>query len=104
MNIVVCIKQVPDTETKVRIAATGAWIDESGVNFVVSPYDEYAVEEAIRIKEARGGEVVVVSAGPERVSGALRNCLAVGADRAIHLTLNDVHADQFLEVVEPEKK
>ena len=85
MNIVVCVKQVPDTETKIKIAAGGVWIDESGVNFVVSPYDEYAVEEAIRIKEAKGGEVVVVSAGPERVSGALRNCLAVGADRAIHL-------------------
>jgi len=85
MNIVVCVKQVPDTETKVRIDGSGRWIDETGVNFVVSPYDEFAVEEALRLKEAKGGEVLVISAGPERASGALRSCLALGADRAIHL-------------------
>jgi len=86
MNIAVCVKQVPDTETKIRIDGTGTYIDEAGVNFVVSPYDEYAVEEAIKIKEAKGGgEIVVVSAGPERAATALRSCLAVGADRAIHL-------------------
>lgn len=85
MNIVVCVKQVPDTETKIKIDAAGTWIDETGVNFVLSPYDEYAVEEALELREAKGGEVVVVSAGPERASGALRSCLALGADRAIHL-------------------
>jgi len=85
MNIVVCIKQVPDTETKIRVDGSGKSIDESGVNFVVSPYDEYAVEEALKIKESKGGEVVVVTAGPERAATALRSCLAVGADRAIHL-------------------
>ena len=86
MNIAVCVKQVPDTETKIRIDGTGTYIDEAGVNFVVSPYDEFAVEEAIKIKESKGaGEVVVLSAGPERAATALRSCLAVGADRAIHL-------------------
>jgi electron transfer flavoprotein beta subunit len=85
MNIVVCIKQVPDTEAKIRIDGSGLWIDEAGINFVVSPYDEYAVEEALRIKEAKGGEVVAVTAGPERASTALRSCLALGVDRAVHL-------------------
>jgi electron transfer flavoprotein beta subunit len=84
MNIVV-VKQVPDTETKIKIDGAGTWIDETGVNFVVSPYDEFAVEEALKLKEAKGGEVVVVSAGPERASAALRSCLALGADRAVQL-------------------
>jgi len=95
MNIVVCIKQVPDTETKIKIDASGRRVDETGVNFVVSPFDEYAVEEALRIKEARGGDVTVLSAGPERTSGALRTCLALGADRAIHLK------DDLLESADP---
>ena len=85
MNIVVCVKQVPDTETRIRFGPDGRWIDESGVTFVVSPYDEFAVEEGIRIREARGGEVTVVGAGPERVGQALRTCLAMGADRAVHI-------------------
>jgi electron transfer flavoprotein beta subunit len=85
MNILVCIKQVPDTETRIRIPDGGRWIEESGVTFVLSPFDEFAVEEAIRLRDARGGEVTVLGAGPERVSQALRTCLAMGADRAIHL-------------------
>jgi electron transfer flavoprotein beta subunit len=85
MNIVVCIKQVPDTETKIKIDAGGKGVDQAGINWVVSPYDEFAVEEALRIKETRDGEVVVVSAGSDRVGTALRTCLALGADRAIHL-------------------
>ena len=95
MNIVVCIKQVPDTETKIKIDGSGRAIDEAGVNFVVSPYDEFAVEEALRIKEAKGGEVTVLAAGPERAAGALRSCLALGADRAIHLK------DDALEKTDP---
>jgi electron transfer flavoprotein beta subunit len=85
MKIVVCVKQVPDTETRVKIAPDGASIQESDVNWIVSPYDELAVEEALRIKEAKGGEVVLVSLGPERAQSALRNGLAMGADSALHL-------------------
>lgn len=86
MNILVLVKQVPDTATQVKIGADPTAIDGSGVTWIVSPYDEYAVEEALRIKEKRGqGEVVAVSLGPERVKEALRSCLAMGADRAIHL-------------------
>src|SRR5262245_57491287 len=86
MKIVVCVKQVPDTETRIRIAPEGAAIQEADVtNWVVSPYDEFALEEALRIKEAKGGEVVVVGLGPDRVQAALRNGLAMGADSALHL-------------------
>src|SRR4029450_10479313 len=85
MKIIVCVKQVPDTETRIRIGADGKSIAENDLNWVVSPYDEFAIEEALRIKEAKGGEVVLVSLGPDRVQSALRNGLAMGADSAIHL-------------------
>src|ERR1700746_3816526 len=86
MKILVAIKQVPDTATQVKITADAKSIDTAGITWIVSPYDEYAVEEALRIKEKRGqGEVVVVTLGPERAKEALRCCLAMGAARAIHL-------------------
>lgn len=86
MKILVMIKQVPDTATQVKIGADPKAIDTAGITWIVSPYDEFAVEEALRIKEKRGqGEVVAVSLGPDRVKEALRSCLAMGADRAIHL-------------------
>ncbi len=86
MKILVAIKQVPDTATQVKIGADPRAIDTAGITWIVSPYDEYAVEEALRIKEKRGqGEVVAVSLGPERAKEALRACLAMGCDRAIHL-------------------
>ncbi len=86
MKILVMIKQVPDTATQVKIGGDGRGIDTAGITWIVSPYDEFAVEEALRIKEKRGqGEVVAVSLGPERAKEALRSCLAMGADRAVHL-------------------
>ncbi|HEU5180716.1 MAG TPA: electron transfer flavoprotein subunit beta/FixA family protein [Candidatus Polarisedimenticolia bacterium] len=85
MKIGVCIKQVPDTETKVKVAADGRSLDAAGVTFVISPYDEYALEEALRIKEKQTGEVVVFSVGDERTGTSLRTALAMGADRAVHL-------------------
>jgi electron transfer flavoprotein beta subunit len=85
MKIIVCVKQVPDTESRIRIAPDGRSIVDSDLNWVVSPFDEYAVEEALRIKEKKGGEVVLVSLGPDRVQSALRNGLAMGADSAVHL-------------------
>ncbi|MCI0547786.1 MAG: electron transfer flavoprotein subunit beta/FixA family protein [Candidatus Rokubacteria bacterium] len=86
MKILVMIKQVPDTATQVKIGPDGRAIDPAGITWIVSPYDEFALEEALRIKEKRGqAEVVVVSLGPDRVKEALRSCLAMGADRAIHL-------------------
>jgi electron transfer flavoprotein beta subunit len=85
VKIIVPIKQVPDTETKVVIGSDGKSLDESNVNLVVNPYDEYALEEALKIKDAQGGEVVVITLGPEKAAQALRTCLAVGADKAVHI-------------------
>jgi electron transfer flavoprotein beta subunit len=85
LKTVVCIKQVPDTESRIRIAPDGRTIAEGELNWIVSPYDEFAIEEALRIKEKKGGEVVLVSLGPDRAQSALRSGLAMGADSAIHL-------------------
>ena len=86
MKIVVLIKQVPDTATQVKIGSDGRQIDTAGITWIVSPYDEFAVEEALRIKEKRGqGEVVAVTLGPDRAKEALRSALAMGCDRAIHV-------------------
>ena len=79
MRVAVCIKQVPDTEARLRIARDGRWLDEEDLPFVINESDEYALEEALRIAEATGGgEVVVFSLGPERVREALRKALARG--------------------------
>jgi electron transfer flavoprotein beta subunit len=83
MKIVVCVKYVPDTATKIKIASSGKDIELADVTFVVNPYDEFAVEEALKIKEKFGGEVIVVGAGSESASAGLRTCLAMGADSAI---------------------
>ena len=95
---VVCIKQVPDTETRVKVAADGRTLDPAGVTMVLNPYDEFAVEAALRVKEQlAAGEVVVVSLGSAGVQSTLRNALAMGADRAIHLK-TDVAAPDALAV------
>jgi electron transfer flavoprotein beta subunit len=86
MRIAVCIKQVPDSEARLKVAASGQWIDEDDVSFVINESDEYALEEALTITEKLGGEVIVFSVGPERVREALRKALALGATRAVHLT------------------
>jgi len=86
MKILVAIKQVPDTATQVKISSDPKAIDTAGITWIVSPYDEFAVEEALRIKEKRGqGEVVAVTLGPDRAKEALRSALAMGCDRAIHV-------------------
>ena len=85
MKIAVCVKQVPDTETRIRVAEGGKGVAEGDVNWIISPYDEFAIEEALRLKEKQGGEVVLLSLGPERAQSALRNGLAMGADSAVHL-------------------
>jgi electron transfer flavoprotein beta subunit len=86
MKIVVCVKHVPDTEAKIKIAADGKGPDLAGVKMIVSPYDEYALEEAILLREAgTATELVAMSAGGDEVAASLRAALAVGADRAIHV-------------------
>lgn len=85
MKILVGIKHVPDTETKIRVSPDGKALDETGVKWIISPYDEYALEEALRIREAdaEGGEVVVVCCGREAAKASMQKGLAMGADRGI---------------------
>lgn len=86
MRIVVCIKRVPDTESRIRIAADGSSVDTSGIKYVISPYDEYALELALRLKEAQGsGEIVALTLGAKESAEQLRSALAMGADRAVRL-------------------
>jgi len=85
MNIVVCVKHVPDTEAPIRIQQDGRGIDESALPYVVNYYDEHGIEEALRIKERVGGTVTLITAGPARAAQALRTGLAMGADEAIHI-------------------
>jgi electron transfer flavoprotein beta subunit len=88
MNLYVCIKQVPDTETKIKVNGDASGIDTAGIKWIMSSYDEFAVEEALRLKEKNAGSTVtVISAGPDRVVDALRTALAMGADNAIHVEL-----------------
>ncbi len=90
MNIVVCIKRVPATDTRIKVGADGTSIDETQVESIISPYDEFAVEAALQLKEAAGaGEVTVVSLGPAETTKELRTCLAMGADKAVLLKDGD---------------
>jgi electron transfer flavoprotein beta subunit len=82
---VVCVKQVADTDTRVKIAGDGRSLDPAGVTWILNPYDEFAVEQALQVRDASGGEVVAISIGGAGVTATLRNVLAMGADRAVHL-------------------
>ena len=87
MNLVVCLKRVPDTETRIRIDGSGTGIDPAGVKYVISPYDEYALEAALRTKDAIGeGTVSLLSLGDSTAQETLRKGLAMGADSAVLLT------------------
>jgi electron transfer flavoprotein beta subunit len=90
MKIIVAIKQVPERDAHIRIDAAGKWIEEADLQWALNESDAYALEEALQLKEKHGGEVVVVSAGPERVGSTIREALAKGADRAIHIEADDL--------------
>lgn len=87
MKILVCIKQVPDMESRFKVNSSGIWFDEADLAWRMNEYDEYAVEQAVKLKEQLGDspEVTVLSIGPDRVVEALRKALAMGCDRAVHL-------------------
>jgi electron transfer flavoprotein beta subunit len=85
MKIMVCLKQVPHQDARLDLRPDRTWIQEDNIKFEINSYDTYALEEALRAKDAVGAEVVVVSIGPERVSQALRTALGMGADRAVHV-------------------
>ncbi len=90
MKIIVAIKQVPERDAPIRIAANAKEIEERELQFAMNEPDAYALEEALQLKEKHGGEVIVISAGPERVGATIREALAKGADRAIHIVCEDL--------------
>ena len=98
MKIIVAIKQVPERDAQVRIDAGGKWIEEANMQWAMNESDAYALEEALQLKEKHGGEVVVLSAGPERAGTTIREALAKGADRAIHITCDDLGSRDALGV------
>src|ERR1700756_3549974 len=98
MKIIVAIKQVPERDAQVRIDSDSKWIEESDVQFAMNESDAYALEEALQLKEKHGGEVVVLSAGPERVGTTIREALAKGADRAIHIDADNLQQSDALAV------
>lgn len=85
MKIIVSIKQVPARDSALRVASGGKWLEDSDLSYEMNEPDAYALEEALQLKEKLGGEVAVVCAGPERVGQTIREALAKGADRAIHV-------------------
>ncbi|MGA9752464.1 MAG: electron transfer flavoprotein subunit beta/FixA family protein [Acidobacteriota bacterium] len=86
MNVLVCVKHVPDTETRVKVKPDGMSLDLAEANWVINPYDEFAVEEGIQLKEKLGGEVTALTVGDEEATKTLRQALAMGADKAVLLT------------------
>lgn len=94
MKILVCVNHVPDTEAKIKVGADNCTIDTAGINFILNPYDEFALEEGLRTKEKFGGEVVAVSCGGDTHKETLRKALAMGADKAV-LLKDDSPRDSF---------
>jgi electron transfer flavoprotein beta subunit len=98
MKILVSIKQVPSRDSQLRIDAGGRWIQENDLGYEINEPDAYALEEALRLKEQHGGEVVAMCAGPARASQTIREALAKGADRAIHIEDDNLAAFDTLGV------
>lgn len=97
MKIGVLLKQTPDTETKIKIKPEAQGFDDADIKWIVNSYDEYAVEEALRLKEAAGGgEVVLVTAGPTKAVESMRQALAMGADRGIRIDTTGATLDSYL--------
>ena len=92
MNVIVCIKQVPAKDAPLTIAEAGNWIREADIGFEMNEPDSYALEEALRLKEKHGGEVVALSMGPERAKQTIKEALAKGADRGIHVSDDKFYA------------
>src|SRR5579863_4158075 len=90
MKIVVAIKQVPARDSMLRVNAAGTWIQDSDLNYEINEPDAYALEEGLQLKEKHGGEVIVLSAGPARAAQTIREALAKGADRALHIEEEDL--------------
>ncbi len=97
MNIVVCVKQVPDTWAERKLMPSDSTLDRESVDGVMNEIDEYAVEEALRLAEAHGGEVTVLTMGPEKAAETIRKALSMGADKAVHLVDDQLHGSDALQ-------
>ena len=86
MNILVCIKQVPDMESKFKVDGAGTWFDDADLAWRMNEYDEYAVEQAVQLKEQTGADLTVLCIGPERVKETMKKALAMGCDRGVHVS------------------
>ena len=91
MNIVVCVKQVPDTWSEKKLDASDSTLDRAATDPVMNEMDEYAVEEALKLQEAHGGEVTILCMGPDAATETVRKALSMGADKAIHVEDDDLH-------------
>jgi electron transfer flavoprotein beta subunit len=91
MNIVVLVKQVPDTEADRKLSSSDNTVDRAAVDAVINYIDEFAIEEGLRLKEAHGGEVTILTVGPARATESIRKALSMGADKAIHVTDEALH-------------
>ena len=90
MNILICIKQVPDMESKFKINADKTWYDRADLAWRMNEYDEYAVEQAVRLKEQVGSaDLTVLCIGPDQVKETMKKALAMGCDRGVHIADND---------------
>src|ERR1700716_3764912 len=98
MKILVAIKQVPARDSQLRIAASGKWIEETDLTYEINEPDAYALEEGLQLTEKHAGEVVVLCAGPARAAQTIREALAKGADRAIHIEEENLRALDPLSV------
>lgn len=92
MKILVAIKQVPSRDSSLKVDSSGRWVDESDLTFEINEPDAYALEEALQLREKHGGEVVALCAGPERAASSVREALAKGADRAVHIVEDNLAA------------
>src|SRR5438309_262934 len=92
MKTVVAIKQVPARDSQLRIASSGTWIEDEDLSYEINEPDAYALEAALQLKEKHGGEVIALCAGPSRAAQTIREALAKGADRAIHIEEDDLGA------------
>jgi electron transfer flavoprotein beta subunit len=106
VKIGVLVKQVPDTETKIRVTGDGSGIETGDIKWIMNPYDEFAVEEALQLKQKEGGEVIIFSLGPDRAQEAIRTALAMGAERGVHVVEDPVEpwvtASKLAEVIRKE--
>ena len=96
MNIVVLVKQVPDTEADRRLNPADNTVDRAAVDAVINYIDEFAIEEGLQLKEAQGGEVTILTVGPERATESIRKALSMGADKAVHVTDEALHGSDAI--------